>query len=137
MNIINKIISCLMMIFLIIVLIVNIKISVNNSKYEYTATLSNIAKAENPITEWWESKTHACVPNVPCMAEVITIFKVNGTWTTTSGGFGCEFTQVNVMGTRTECVGGEQVDHCWDCTGRECVAPNNAIVEILRALNGG
>lgn len=137
MNNINKIISGLMIIFLIIVLIVNIKISANNSNYEYTATLSNIAKAGNPITEWWDSKTHLCVNNVPCMANVITIFKVDGTWTTSYGGFGCEFTQVFVMGTRTECTSGDKVAHCWDCTGRECVAPNDAIVEILRALNAG
>ena len=87
------------------------------------------------LGEWWNSEIYKCVPGCTCMTTVLFHQEANGSWAQGSGGFGASNTELRLSGTRTECSSGNVVAHCWNCTSRDCVVPNEVIIAALQALN--
>ena len=107
-----------------------------NSNYNPN-TLISIINAHAEDGEGWNDKTHDCIDSCECMRSVIFSHKANfGYVQGTMLEAGWETTEIELAGLRTECTSGNTVAHCWDCTGKECVVPNDVIIAALKALNG-
>jgi hypothetical protein len=120
----------------LIALFINVKTTIDDPFFFQRAMAQVEDGTEDATTySWWDSPAYDCIPNCPCMTEILCSMNAGGSWGPTGGSFNIGSHTLRLSGTKTKTRRGGQVAHRWNCPGRQCVVSNADIIAALEALN--